>query len=99
MGILDQVNALLGQIRPDAIGLVDGFGLHDGQLSSTLGRYDGNVYEAIYDDVRHSPLNNDQKMVGWEHLAKVIDFDILREGMKEQRVGEEPRAIDPVSLP
>eukprot|EP01045_Picozoa_sp_COSAG04_P045580 COSAG04_NODE_16053_length_511_cov_0.995146_1_plen_87_part_10 len=30
---------------------------------STLGRYDGNVYEAIYDEARKSPLNGKRMAV------------------------------------
>ena len=43
--VMDRIHALLDQIRPDAVGLVDAFGFDDEQLHSTLGRYDGNVYE------------------------------------------------------
>eukprot|EP00666_Eupelagonemidae_sp_cell4sb_P005140 gene5140-14810_t len=84
-----RVTELLEEIRPDAVPLVDGFGISDEALdkSSTLGRYDGNVYEAIYAEAKKSPLNQASKMVGWDKFAKVIDLDILREGMRTQRTG------------
>lgn len=44
-------------IRPNAVGLVDGFDIHDVALCSTLGAYDGNVYERLYNDAQKSPLN------------------------------------------
>lgn len=44
-------------IRPNAVGLVDGFDIRDEILSSTLGVYDGNVYERLFEDAKKSPLN------------------------------------------
>lgn len=83
-----RIDELLDEIRPDCIGLVDSFGCTDNELQSTLGRFDGNVYEAIYGEAKLSPLNATPKMVGWEHLGKVVDKDFLREGMKQQRAGD-----------
>lgn len=80
-----RINEVLDELRPDAVALVDGFGFDDYQLQSTLGRYDGNVYEAIYNEAKRSPLNQTSKMVGWEHLGEIFDKDFLREGMKTQR--------------
>lgn len=54
------------------------------QLHSTLGRADGRVYEAIYEEARRSPLNK-QQMVGWEKLRPVLDVDFIKEGHKWQR--------------
>ena len=48
---------LLGQIRPDAVPLVDAFDFTDRSLCSILGRYDGNVYENMYKWAKSSPLN------------------------------------------
>merc|ERR1740139_883639 len=70
--VLRAINELLTELRPEAIAFVDGLGLTDGQLSSTLGRSDGNVYEAIYEEAKLNPLNQ-KKMVGWEHLAPMVD--------------------------
>ena len=51
--VIDQrIAALLGRIRPDAVPLVDSFGFLDTQLKSTLGRFDGKVYEAICNSLR-----------------------------------------------
>ena len=45
---------------------------------STLGRYDGNVYEAIYDEARKSPLNG-KRMAGWDKFSQVLDVDFLKD--------------------
>lgn len=80
-----RVKRLLAELRPDAVALVDGFGYSDEELRSTLGRYDGNVYEAIYEAAKLSPLNQSPKMVGWDKFGPVLDLEILREGMRTQR--------------
>jgi len=85
--VLDRINQLLEQIRPDAVALTDGFGMADSHLKSSIGRYDGNVYEAVYAEARRSPLNQSPKMQGWDRFAEVLDLDFLREGMAEQRQG------------
>merc|ERR1711957_616890 len=85
--LMDQIHVLLDKIRPDAVGLVDALGFDDEQLKSTLGRYDGNVYEAIYEEAKLSPLNQSPKMVGWEALSKVLDLDFLKRGIG-QHVGD-----------
>lgn len=48
---------LLALIRPNAIGIVDSFDIRDEILSSTLGSYDGNVYERLFEEAQNSPLN------------------------------------------
>merc|ERR1719326_1439573 len=62
--LLQRLNQKLEEIRPDMIGLTDGFALTDSQLDSTIGDYDGNVYEKIYKTARASPLNQAEVMVG-----------------------------------
>jgi len=86
--MLARINRLLGEIRPDAVALTDGFGITDWNLKSTLGRYDGKIYEAIYEEAKLSPLNQSAKMIGWEKFAQVLDLDFIRKGMQEQRQGE-----------
>jgi acyl-CoA oxidase len=84
--ILQKINRVLAKIRPDAVGLADSFGYDDHQLQSTLGRYDGNVYEAIYDEAKKCPLNATPKMVGWEKLAPIFDLDFLQNGVKQRHL-------------
>ncbi|XP_035516550.1 peroxisomal acyl-coenzyme A oxidase 1 isoform X1 [Morone saxatilis] len=52
-----RIKELLSQLRPNAVALVDSFDLHDKKLNSVLGRYDGNVYEHMFEWARRSPLN------------------------------------------
>jgi len=44
-------------LRPDAVALVDCFEYPDSVLNSTIGRKDGNVYEAQFEATVKSPLN------------------------------------------
>jgi len=84
--ILERISALCDAVRPDCVGLVDALGYSDKTLKSTLGRHDGNVYEAIYGQAQKVPLNTPGAvMVGWEHFREVLDLDFLREGMRTQR--------------
>ncbi|XP_020014929.2 peroxisomal acyl-coenzyme A oxidase 1 isoform X1 [Castor canadensis] len=48
---------LLTVIRPNAVALVDAFDFKDATLGSVLGRYDGNVYENLFEWAKKSPLN------------------------------------------
>ncbi|CAH0724580.1 unnamed protein product, partial [Brenthis ino] len=48
---------LLESIRPNAVGLVDAFDVRDELLHSTLGSYDGRVYERIMEEVEKNPVN------------------------------------------
>merc|ERR1719273_1507589 len=83
--VYERLNVLLGKIRPNAVGLVDGFGFTDKQLKSTLGKYDGNVYEAIYKEARNNPLNQDDQMKGWDEYKTILDLEFLRSGKTKQR--------------
>ncbi|NWI16342.1 ACOX1 oxidase, partial [Crypturellus soui] len=51
------VKELLAIIRPNAVALVDAFDYSDSYLGSVLGRYDGNVYETMFEWAKKSPLN------------------------------------------
>ena len=78
----------MDEIRPDAIALVDAFGFSDEyELRSTIGRKDGNVYEAIMKEIYANPLNNasnNGKMIGWESYSKVLNLSFLEEAAKAQ---------------
>ena len=53
------VMKLLEEIRPHAVRLVDAWKFPDWQLDSSLGRYDGNVYEDLFHRASEvNPLNN-----------------------------------------
>ncbi|ELW68301.1 Peroxisomal acyl-coenzyme A oxidase 1 [Tupaia chinensis] len=55
-----RIKELLTLIRPDAVALVDAFDFQDVTLGSVLGRYDGNVYENLFEWAKNSPLNKTQ---------------------------------------
>uniref|UniRef100_A0AAR2JVD6 Acyl-coenzyme A oxidase n=3 Tax=Pygocentrus nattereri TaxID=42514 RepID=A0AAR2JVD6_PYGNA len=55
--ITQRIKALLVEIRPNAVALVDSFDYNDEMLNSVLGRYDGNVYESMFEWAKRSPLN------------------------------------------
>jgi acyl-CoA oxidase len=48
---------VLSAFQPDALGFVDGFGFLDSELNSTLGRFDGKVYQALMTDALANPVN------------------------------------------
>lgn len=56
-GIMDWQDALLEEIRPNAVSLVDSFDIADEILDSPLGAWDGNVYERLFAEAQRSPLN------------------------------------------
>ncbi|KAH8404171.1 hypothetical protein KR215_011154 [Drosophila sulfurigaster] len=65
-----RLETALSKIRPDAVAIVDGFDFSDRQLNSTIGSFDGNAYERIFDATLKSPMN--QKSVPksfHEHLG------------------------------
>ncbi|KAK4320234.1 hypothetical protein Pmani_008885 [Petrolisthes manimaculis] len=48
---------ILAALRPDAVSLVDSFDIHDRVLDSSLGSWDGNVYQRLYNEALKSPMN------------------------------------------
>jgi acyl-CoA oxidase len=72
------VMKLLEEIRPHAVRLVDSWSFPDWQLDSSLGRYDGNVYEDLFH--RASELNPLNKVV-WDPYP---DNDVIVK--KDERV-------------
>nr|XP_004655256.1 peroxisomal acyl-coenzyme A oxidase 1 isoform X1 [Jaculus jaculus] len=57
MQVNQRILELLAVIRPNAVALVDAFDFKDLTLGSVLGRYDGNVYENLFEWAKKSPLN------------------------------------------
>jgi acyl-CoA oxidase len=60
----------LTKLRPNAIGIVDGFHYSDFVLNSTIGAYDGNVYERLLDAAKQSPLNQEDVNKSFEMYLK-----------------------------
>eukprot|EP00759_Apiculatamorpha_spiralis_P035236 PhF_6_TR36145/c0_g1_i1/m.52533/K00232/E1.3.3.6, ACOX1, ACOX3; acyl-CoA oxidase len=76
------IATLLTEIRPDAVPLVDAYGFSDRQLNSCIGRHDGNVYEAVVDWARRSPLNHDAAVRDdiKKSLLPILDKEYLKAG-------------------
>ena len=55
--LMNKLLDLFAEIRPNAVALVDAFDYPDQVLNSCLGRYDGRVYEALWDYCQQSPMN------------------------------------------
>jgi flavocytochrome c len=74
---------LMSEIRSDAVALVDAFDFPDNVLKSTIGRYDGNVYEALYDAAQKSSLNQNDVFEGYEkYLKPHLNKELLSKGNK-----------------
>ncbi|XP_015587511.1 probable peroxisomal acyl-coenzyme A oxidase 1 [Cephus cinctus] len=57
-------------IRPNAVGIVDGFDIRDEILASALGAYDGNVYQRLFDEAMKSPLNQESVNKSFQQYLK-----------------------------
>lgn len=55
----NRMETLLSELRPNAVGIVDGFDFHDEILASTLGSWDGQVYDRLFAAASKSPLNQE----------------------------------------
>ncbi|GLD93286.1 hypothetical protein PINS_up001878 [Pythium insidiosum] len=66
------IESLLPQIRPHAVVLVDAFNFSDHSLNSALGRYDGRVYEALYQSAQLDPVNQASDRVALTELLQPI---------------------------
>ena len=67
------VMTLLEEIRPHAIRLADSWAFPDWQLDSSLGRYDGKVYEELFDMAhRRNPLNKVTFNPDWRNEEIVL---------------------------
>lgn len=64
------ISYLLDALRPNAVCLVDSFNIPDRVLNSSLGRYDGKVYEALYASAQKSELNQQPHFQGYEEYLK-----------------------------
>mmetsp|Transcript_4167 Transcript_4167/g.12679 ORF Transcript_4167/g.12679 Transcript_4167/m.12679 type:complete len:714 (-) Transcript_4167:72-2213(-) len=64
------VRQLCTMIRPDAVAYVDAFGMSDYFLNSALGRYDGDVYCALYEWAQHARLNKSEVSEGYAETMR-----------------------------
>ena len=68
---------LMAAIRPDSCALVDAWDFPDRVLNSTIGRYDGNVYEAQYAAAAASPLNQTEIPQFMHKVEPFLNKEIL----------------------
>ncbi|VAH70000.1 unnamed protein product [Triticum turgidum subsp. durum] len=69
----ERLGKLYAQVRPNAVALVDAFDYTDHYLGSALGRYDGDVYSALYKEAWKDPLNETVVPDGYqEHLRPLL---------------------------
>jgi acyl-CoA oxidase len=66
------VRQLLQEIRPQVVSLVDAFAFPDHYLNSALGKYDGRVYEALFDWVKEEPLNKSFVVDGYDQFLRPL---------------------------
>jgi hypothetical protein len=46
----------------EAVQITDAFEFTDYELGSVLGRYDGRVYETLWEEVKKDPVNSDREL-------------------------------------
>ncbi|XP_071134383.1 peroxisomal acyl-coenzyme A oxidase 1-like [Mytilus edulis] len=67
---------LFDVMRPNAVALVDAFDFPDHILQSCLGRYDGQVYQALYDYAKMAPMNQTEvHSTYYTHLKPLMSAD------------------------
>lgn len=73
----------MAELRPDSVALVDSFEYPDKILKSTIGRYDGNVYEALFEAAEKSRLNRVDPYEGYqESFDKHLNKEFLKHANK-----------------
>ncbi|KAF9431569.1 Peroxisomal acyl-coenzyme A oxidase 1 [Entomortierella beljakovae] len=70
---------LIDLLRYELVGLVDAFDFSDNQLNSALGRYDGNVYEALYEWAKYG-----MSIAGKGKNGNVIGYDEVLKGVLDE---------------
>eukprot|EP00887_Chlorella_sp_A99_P006224 scaffold3.g6224.t1 len=68
----EQRRALVRAARPDAIALTDAFAYPDYLLNSALGRKDGDVYAALLEMAKSSPLNRTDEGPAWKPVLEPL---------------------------
>jgi acyl-CoA oxidase len=72
---------VMAELRDDCVALVDAFDYPDFVLKSAIGRYDGNVYEALFDAAQKSTLNQIDPFDGYkEYLKPHLNHELLKKG-------------------
>ena len=66
------LDALLRELRPDAVAIADAFDHSDYNLDSALGRRDGDVYRDLFDRVKDDPINRTDLPPGYDSTLKPV---------------------------
>ncbi|XP_048781303.2 peroxisomal acyl-coenzyme A oxidase 1-like [Ostrea edulis] len=66
----NKLTQLMAEIRPNAVAVVDAFDYPDKILDSCLGRYDGQVYQALYEYAKNSPFNEKEVLDSYFKYVK-----------------------------
>ena len=73
----------LAAARPLAVLLVDGYGLDDFELNySALGRFDGDVYRALYEGAKRAPWNASDTPPGYKEVLQPL----LKHGLPHSKL-------------
>jgi acyl-CoA oxidase len=76
--VVQRKRRLLRELRPDAISLVDSWAFTDYELNSAIGREDGDVYTALLEAAKASPLNRTDEGPAWEAVLKPAMQELRR---------------------
>lgn len=68
--LVEREEALVREVRADAVPLVDSFAHEDYLLNSAIGREDGDVYRALYEAAKSSPLNDTEEGPAWDAVLR-----------------------------
>ena len=68
----EKITKLLSTFRPIAVSLVDSYDIPDEILQSTLGAFDGNVYERMLDQAKKTELNKNDVQPSFEKYLKPL---------------------------
>jgi hypothetical protein len=76
------VKKLLRELRPNILALVEAFDWSDRQLESLIALKSDDIYEALFDWSRRSPLNKPEyvERIHREVLSKFLDKEYLAKG-------------------
>ncbi|XP_060576845.1 peroxisomal acyl-coenzyme A oxidase 1-like [Ruditapes philippinarum] len=69
---------MLAVLRPNIVGLVDAFDMHDETVASTLGQYNGNAYQNLFESTQYEPMNQTEVHPAYyKHLRGLLKDQTL----------------------
>jgi len=76
------IELLMEELRPNMVPLVDAFNYSDTIINSTIGGYDGIVYEKLLKQARANMLTLTEPFDGYDLLQPNLDKEFLKKGNK-----------------